>query len=156
MEKVGTTEAAFLLNISAARLRTLLGQGRIKGARKVKRFWMIPLNKRGMPEVSPGRRGPQGTWNKGKRTGNTFIHVLRKEIDHNRDHGTSFPAISVKQGDRNDRCHEAEIIGPCKIVYRPHQPNKSQAGGARLWIEVEPDVQINRKFFRDEVPTGFG
>ncbi len=148
VETVGTTEAAFLLNISSGRLRVLLGQGRIKDARRGKRFWTIPLNSRGMPEVIPGRRGPDGTWNKGRRTGNTFIHVLRKEIDHNRDHGTSHPAISVKQGNRNDRCHEAEIKGHCKIVYQPHKPNRSQAGGARLWIEVEPDVEIVRKFFR--------
>ncbi|WP_293142894.1 DNA-binding protein [Okeania sp. SIO3I5] len=147
--KVGTTEAAFLLNISTARLRLLLRQGRLKGAEKVERFWVIPLNSRGMPEITPGRRGPQGTWNKGFRTGNTFIHVLRKEIDYNRDHGTSLPAISVKQGNRNDYCHEVEILGNCKIIYRPHKPNRSQAGGARLWIETEPDVEIIRKFFRD-------
>lgn len=148
VETVGTTEAAFLLNISTGRLRVLLGQGRIKDARRGKRFWIIPLNSRGMPEVIPGRRGPDGSWNKGRRTGNTFIHVLRREIDYNRDHGTSHPAISVKQGNRNDRCHEAEIKGNCKIVYQPHTPNRSQAGGARLWIEVEPDVEIVRKFFR--------
>lgn len=148
IETVSTTEAAFLLNISTGRLRVLLNQGRIKDARRGKRWWKIPLNSRGMPEVIPGRRGPDGTWNKGQRTGNTFIHVLRKEIDHNRDYGTSYPAISVKQGNRNDRCHEAEIKGNCKIVYRPHKPNRSQAGGARLWIEVEPDVEIVRKFFR--------
>ncbi|MGK7919410.1 MAG: DNA-binding protein [Trichodesmium sp.] len=146
---IGTTEAAFLLNISTARLRLLLRQGRLKGAKKVKRFWVIPLNSRGMPEITPGSRGPQGTWNKGFRKGKTFIHVLRREIDYNRDYGTSLPAISVKQGNRNDRCHQVEILGNCKIVYRPHQPNSSQAGGARLWIEVEPDVEIIRKFFRD-------
>jgi hypothetical protein len=160
-DTVGTTEAAFLLNISTARLRLLLRQGRLKEAKKVKRFWVIPLNSRGMPEITPGGRGPQGTWNKGFRTGNTFIHVLRREIDYNRDHKTSVPAISVKQGDRNDRCHEVEILGNCKIVYRPHKPNRSQAGGARLWIEVEPDVEIIRKFFRDveleeDKPQGFG
>ncbi|MDY7004954.1 MAG: DNA-binding protein [Cyanobacteriota bacterium] len=160
-DTVGTTEAAFLLNISTARLRLLLRQGRLKGAKKVKRFWVIPLNRRGMPEITPGRRGPQGTWNKGFRTGNTFIHVLRKEIDYNRDNGTSLPVISVKQGGTNKRCHEVEILGNCKIVYRPHKPNRSQAGGARLWIEVEPDIQIIRKSFPDtepeeNQPQGFG
>ncbi|MEB3342374.1 DNA-binding protein [Okeania sp.] len=148
-DKVGTTEAAFLLNISARRLGSLLRQGRVIGAKKVKRFWLIPLNNKGMPEIIPGSRGPEGTWNKGQRTGNTFIHVLRREIDYNRDHGTSLPAISVKQGNRNDSCHAVEILGNCKIVYRPHKPNKSQAGGARLWIEVEPYVKIIRKIFRD-------
>lgn len=156
MTEIGTTEAAFLLNISTARLRVLLKQGRVKGARKVKRFWIIPLNGRGMPEISSGSRGPEGTWNKGQRTGNTFIHVLRKVIDDNRDNGTTDPAIAVKIGERNDYCHEAEILGPCKIVYHPHKPNKSQAGGARLWIEVEPEVQVIRKTFQDREAKGFG
>lgn len=109
-----------------------------------------------MPEISPGRRGPQGTWNKRQRTGNTFIHVLRRTIDANRDNGTTDPAIAVKIGDRKDYCHEVEILGACKIVYSPHKPNSSQAGGARLWIEVEPDIEVVRKIFRDEQPKGFG
>ncbi|NEO56517.1 MAG: hypothetical protein F6K54_27625 [Okeania sp. SIO3B5] len=55
----------------------------------------------------------------------------------------------VKQGGHNHRCHQAEIVGPCKIIYRPHKPNGSQAGGARLWIEVEPHIQVIRKVFPD-------
>ncbi|GGA36433.1 DNA-binding protein [Okeania sp. KiyG1] len=144
-----TTEAAFLLNISTGRLRTLLNQSRVRGAKKIKRLWMIPLNKRGMPEITPGRRGPEGTWNKNKRTGNTFIHVLRKTIDYNRDNGTSHPAVAVKVGDKKDYCHALKINGPCQIVYQPHQPNKSQAGGARLWIEVEPQHIVERVYFSD-------
>ncbi len=82
--KVYTTEAAFLLNISTGRLRILLQQGRVVGAYKEERLWMIPLNSRGVPEIIPGSRGPQGTWNKAERTGNTFVHVLRNTIDYNR------------------------------------------------------------------------
>ncbi|NES92881.1 hypothetical protein [Okeania sp. SIO2B9] len=46
-------------------------------------------------------------------------------------------------------------------MYRPHKPNKSQAGGARLWIEVDPDIQIIHKSFLDtepeeNKPKGFG
>lgn len=146
---VGTTQAAFLLNISTGRLRTLLNQGRVIGAYKVKRLWMIPLNQRGMPEIIPGCRGPEGTWNKNKRTGNTFIHVLRRTIDYNRDNGTAYPAVAVKVGDKKDYCHALKINGPCQIVYQPHQPNQSQAGGARLWIEVEPQYIVERKYFSD-------
>ncbi|MGK7919849.1 MAG: DNA-binding protein [Trichodesmium sp.] len=146
---IGTTEAAFLLNISTARLRVLLQQGRVLGAYKVKRLWMIPVNGQGMPEITPGRRGPEGTWNKSQRTGNTFVHVLRKTIDYNRDNGTSYPAIAVKVGDKKDYCHALKINGPCQIVYQPHQPNRSQAGGARLWIEVEPEYIVERKYFSD-------
>ncbi|WP_192901183.1 MULTISPECIES: DNA-binding protein [Okeania] len=145
--EIGTTEAAFLLNISTARLRVLLKEGRVIGARKVKRFWMIPVNGRGMPEITPGRRGPEGTWNKNQRTGNTFIHVLRKTIDYNRDNKTSHPAVAVKVGGKKDYCHALKIDGPCQIVYQPHQPNDSQAGGARLWIEVEPQHIVERIYF---------
>ncbi|MDY7007340.1 MAG: DNA-binding protein [Cyanobacteriota bacterium] len=145
--EVYTTEAAFLLNISTGRLRILLQQNRVVGAYKVERLWMIPLNNRGVPEITPGRRGPQGTWNKAERTGNTFIHVLRNTIDYNRDYGTSHPAVAVKVGDKKDYCHALKIDGPCQIVYQPHQPNKSQAGGARLWIEVEPQHLVERIYF---------
>ncbi|NEQ75265.1 MAG: DNA-binding protein [Okeania sp. SIO2C9] len=110
---------------------------------------MIPLNKRGMPEITAGSRGPEGTWNKNLRTGNTFIHVLRKTIDYNRDNGTSHPAVAVKVGDKKDYCHALKINGPCQIVYQPHQPNRSQAGGARLWIEVEPQHIVERVYFSD-------
>ncbi|NEQ35021.1 MAG: DNA-binding protein [Okeania sp. SIO3I5] len=145
--KVYTTEAAFLLNISTGRLRILLKQGRVVGAYKEERLWMIPLNSRGVPEIIPGRRGPEGTWNKAERTGNTFVHVLRKTIDQNRDNKTSYPAIAVKVGDKKDYCHALKIKGPCQIVYQPHQPNRSQAGGARLWIEVESQHQVERIYF---------
>ena len=146
---VTTTQAAFLLNISTGRLRELLNQNRVIGAYKLKRLWMIPLNHRGMPEIKPGRRGPQGTWNKNRRTGNTFIHVLRKTIDYNRDNKTSHPAVAVKVGDKKDYCHALKIHGPCQIIYQPQDPNKSQAGGARLWIEVEPQHIVERVYFSD-------
>ncbi|MGB3512332.1 MAG: DNA-binding protein [Microcoleaceae cyanobacterium] len=144
-----TTQAAFLLNISTGRLRFLLNKGRVIGARKVKRFWQIPLNHRGMPEITPGRRGPEGSWNKLQRKAKTIVHVLRKTIDYNRDNGTSHPAVAVKVGDKKDYCHALKINGPCQIVYQPHNPNKSQAGGARLWIEVEPEHIVERKYFVD-------
>ncbi|NEQ73317.1 MAG: helix-turn-helix domain-containing protein [Okeania sp. SIO2C9] len=144
-----TTQAAFLLNISTGRLRTLLNQGRVQGAYKLKRLWMIPLNHRGMPEIKPGSRGPQPTWNKLQRKAKTIVHVIRKNIDYNRDHGTSHPAIAVKVGDKKKYCHALKINGPCQIVYQPHEPNKSQAGGARLWIEVEPQYIVERKYFPD-------
>ena len=144
-----TTQAAFLLNISRGRLRELLNQGRVRDAYKVGRLWMIPLNDRGMPEIKPGRRGPQGTWNKFQRQAKTIVHVLRKTIDYNRDNGTSHPAIAVKVGDKKDYCHALKIQGSCQIIYQPHQPNKSQAGGARLWIEVEPQNIVERVYFSD-------
>ncbi|NEQ40140.1 MAG: helix-turn-helix domain-containing protein [Okeania sp. SIO3I5] len=144
---VSTTEAAFLLNISTGRLRFLLNQKRVIGARKVGRRWMMPVNDRGMPEIIPGSRGPEGTWNKFQRQAKTIIHVLRKTIDYNRDNKTSHPVVAVKVGNKKDYCHSLKINGPCQIVYQPHQPNRSQAGGARLWIEVEPQHIVERVYF---------
>lgn len=146
---VGTTQAAFLLNISTARVRLLLKEGRIKGARKNGRSWLIPLNSQGIPEVTPGRRGPDGTWNRGQRISKTLIHVLPAVVNANHKNGTSLPAVSISQGDRNDLCHEAEILGPCKIVYQPHNLSRSQTGGTSLWIEIDPEVQIIHKVFSE-------
>ncbi len=39
---VGTTETAKILNISTARLRVLLIAGRVEGAYKTGRIWLIP------------------------------------------------------------------------------------------------------------------
>ncbi|NES91310.1 MULTISPECIES: hypothetical protein [Okeania] len=66
---------------------------------------------------------------------------------YNRDNKTSHPVVAVKVGDKKDYCHALKINGPCQIIYQPHQPNKSQAGGARLCIEVEPEVLVERKYF---------
>ncbi|MGK7919731.1 MAG: hypothetical protein AB4080_06945, partial [Trichodesmium sp.] len=68
---------------------------------------------------------------------------------YNRDNGTSHPAVAVKVGDKKDYCHALKIHGPCQIVYQPHQPNASQAGGARLWIEVEAENRVERLYFSD-------
>ncbi|MGK7919883.1 MAG: hypothetical protein AB4080_07730, partial [Trichodesmium sp.] len=68
---------------------------------------------------------------------------------YNRDNGTSHPAVAVKVGDKKDYCHALKIHGPCQIVYQPHQPNASQAGGARLWIEVEAENRVERIYFSD-------
>ena len=38
-----TTQAASLLEISPRRLRQLLQQGRVKGAYKTGKYWLIPL-----------------------------------------------------------------------------------------------------------------
>ena len=40
---VGTSEAAKILNISTPRLRVLLIEGRVEGAYKTGKIWLIPL-----------------------------------------------------------------------------------------------------------------
>ena len=58
---VGTTEAAKILNISTARMRVLLMTGRVKGAYKSGKFWLIPLFD-GKPMIKTGKRGPTPSW----------------------------------------------------------------------------------------------
>jgi hypothetical protein len=60
---VGTVQAAYLLGICCQRLRQLLKEERIQGAKKVGRFWQIPLF-RGMPKMKKRGKGERG---KGKR-----------------------------------------------------------------------------------------
>lgn len=52
---VTTAEAAERLGVTPNRLRVLLGQRRIKGARLVGREWQIPADF----TVTPGTRGPK-------------------------------------------------------------------------------------------------
>ncbi|RQH43313.1 DNA-binding protein, partial [Okeania hirsuta] len=74
---VGTTEAASLLSISAQRVRVLLQEGRIQGARKINgRTWVIPLYK-GMPRIAGRSRGPKPRWRSCRHCGkNTTIRGL--------------------------------------------------------------------------------
>ncbi|NEP00385.1 MAG: helix-turn-helix domain-containing protein [Symploca sp. SIO2E9] len=58
---VSSTQAAHLMGISPRRIRQLLSQGRIQGALKIGKFWIIPLVE-GMPQVREGTRGPQASW----------------------------------------------------------------------------------------------
>ena len=147
--EVGTTQAAFILNISTARVRVLLKEGRIQGARKDGRSWLIPLNSQGVPEITPGRRGPDGTWNKVQRTTKTVIHLLPSVIQANQKISTSLPAVNIQKGDRHNLCHEAKILGPCKIFYQPHTINETQDKGRSLWIEVDPEIEVVHKVFSE-------
>jgi hypothetical protein len=140
---IGTTEAAFLLGICHQRVRQLLAEGRIKGAKKVGRFWQIPLYK-GMPEILPGKRGPQGTWKKKLQRITSYIHVNQHILKKNRKDKTKEPVITVKQGLKNTYCHEVEIAGPSRLVYRP---DDRKSCGASIWLEIEPTIEIITKVF---------
>jgi hypothetical protein len=143
METTGTTQAAFLLGISSARVRILLAQGRIKRAKKIGRVWIIPLFK-GMPKVTNCRKGPIGTWKKRPRQKPTIIHVNKPQIDRNRKQKTEEPVITVRQGDRTSRGHLVEVQGSCKVVYQPNNPLPC---GALVWIEVNPDIRVVSQLF---------
>ncbi|MGB5769183.1 MAG: helix-turn-helix domain-containing protein [Crocosphaera sp.] len=143
METVGTTKAASLLGICPQRVRQLLAEGRVKGAYKQGRFWRIPLYKR-MPRINSGTRGPEGTWRKYHQRATTDIYVNSTIIKSNINKEDPEPVIGVHQGIHTNYCHEVEILGSCLVKY---SPNKPKGCGARVWIEVAPDVEIIRRTF---------
>ncbi len=91
---VSTSQAAEILNISTSRMRYLIAQGRVKGAYKVGRSWIIPLFE-GNPIISRGSRGPKAKWcirNPAK----TKIHINRHRIQQNLKQQDLVPVISLK------------------------------------------------------------
>ncbi|MBO1349178.1 MAG: helix-turn-helix domain-containing protein [Hormoscilla sp. GUM202] len=142
-QAVGVREAAYLLGVCPQRVRQLLGQSRIAGASKVSRRWRIPLGASGLPHVSPGTRGPQGTWCRPP-SGKTIILINSKQIRANTASNSRLPVIDIIGDGTVRHCHGVEIMGPSRILYRPHR------GCAHsLWIEVEPSVEVVPQFFAD-------
>lgn len=135
---IGSTQAAKLMGISARRIRQLLSGGRIQGAFKAGRSWIIPLVE-GMPLVSEGTRGPKARWRRKRRCPLTIIHVNQQIIRQNQKQKKPSPAITVKRGQKNTYGHEVEIHGPCRVVYRPDNPKPC---GARVWIETPFGVEV--------------
>lgn len=144
---IGTEEAAKLLRVCTQRVRQLLKEGRIKGAKKVGRFWKIPLfgNK---PEVKKGSRGPKANWTKRTRAA-TIIHVNQLRIRSNRKNGTNEPVVRVQRGSKAVHYHEVEIEGRCKVIYR----KKPLGCGASVWLEVEPYIKVSPRYSSPTVST---
>ena len=71
-----------------------------------------------------------------------IIHVNMHKIRANKKHGTNEPVITVKTYKSNTYCHEAEILGPSKVVYSPIKPLSC---GARVWIETESELRLDGK-----------
>jgi len=128
-----TTKAALLLNISARRLRQLLQQGRVKGAYKSDRFWLIPLYN-GLPQITKAKRGQAGTWKTSKQPKKTIFHINSNTIRSNKYKAKSErePVIAIKGANKGYVDH-LEIPVPCRIVYEPDKPLSC---GAKVWIEV--------------------
>lgn len=135
---VGTTEAAFLLQISAQRIRKLANDGRIEGAVKEGEQWKIPLFE-GMPKITPQKRGPQGSWRKKPDKVVTFIHVSQDEIVRNSQNKTTNPVIIVRQEGKSKFCNEEEIPGLGRIIYHSQQ---GKDNGGKVSLEVDPDINI--------------
>jgi hypothetical protein len=136
---VGTTRAAYLLDICCQRLRQLLKEGRIEGAVKIGRFWQIPLFN-GMPRIQEGTRGPEGTWKERMQQAMTRIHINKHILDSNRTNNEQEPIIAVRRGSSPpDYYHQVHISGESNVVYNPDKPLNC---GAVLWIEVNPEIEI--------------
>ncbi len=67
------------------------------------------------------------------------IHVNMHKVRANKKHGTNEPVLTIKEGKSNTYCHEVDILGPSKLVYRP---NKPLSCGARVWIETDSEIEI--------------
>ncbi|MEA5599404.1 helix-turn-helix domain-containing protein, partial [Rivularia sp. UHCC 0363] len=141
----GSLKAARLLKICTQRVRQLLYEGRIVGAKKVGRFWRIPVFK-GMPKIEEGKRGPKGTWRKRLSSPPTFIHVNSHKIKANNKHGTNEPVIIVKSGSEEIHAHNVKINGSCEVIY---SPNDALPSGAMVWIAVNSDVVVKPYIFAD-------
>jgi hypothetical protein len=135
---VGTTEAAKILNISTPRLRVLLLTGRVEGAYKTGKTWLIPLFQ-GKPIIQKGKRGPAPRWRNPRKPAKTIIHVNAHRIRHNQKNQQQQSVITVKKGNINQYGHEVEILGGCRIVYNPDRP----ICGARVWIESLYEVRVS-------------
>lgn len=140
---IGTTQAARLLKICTQRVRQLLYEGRIIGAKKIGRFWNIPTFS-GMPKIKEGKRGPKGTWRKRLSSTPTLIHVNSQKIKSNHNNGSQEPVILVRSGSRKIEAHNVKINGSCEVIY---SPDDSLDSGAKVWIEVDSDVVVEPSVF---------
>ncbi|MGB3691987.1 MAG: hypothetical protein WBG70_16310 [Spirulinaceae cyanobacterium] len=101
--------------------------------------WTIPLY-RGKPKVSRGHRGPAPRWGKPYSSAVKIIYVNREVIKRNQKENEFEPVISLNQRNQaNIYAHQADIKGPCRIIY---SPDKSNSGGVRLWIETYGEVEM--------------
>ena len=67
------------------------------------------------------------------------IHVNMHKVRANKKHGTNEPVLTIEEGKSNTYCHEVDILGPSKLVYRPDKPLSC---GARVWIETDAEIKI--------------
>lgn len=137
---IHTTQAAELLNIAPRRLLTLLNQGRVVGAYKSGRCWIIPTFD-GLPKIIPGLRGRRGSWKTQEDNGDaneedtkTIIHVNSNRIrSNNKKSAEERKPVIVIRGKTDVYVRRVEIPFPCQVVYHPDDPLHC---GAKVWIEV--------------------
>ena len=69
----------------------------------------------------------------------TIIHVNQHIIKKNRKTGERAPDLTLKTYKSNPYASEVEVLGPCRVVYRPDKPLSC---GATVWIETQDDVRF--------------
>lgn len=69
----------------------------------------------------------------------TRIHVNQHNIRANAK-GANRYVLTAKTYKGNTLGNEAEITGPCRVVYRPDKP---LACGAKVWIETDSEVIVH-------------
>jgi hypothetical protein len=144
MHLVSTSQAAALLEVSDARVRQLLIAGRIRGAYKIGKFWVIPLFD-GQVSVTKGKRGPKPKKKTDRPRAATKVYINRQKLAQNHKQGTCEPVISVNKASRSIYGHEVAIDGPCRIIYNPEAPNNP-----RIWIETVFGVRVFNKNYLEE------
>ena len=80
---ISTEEAAKHLGISARRIRTLLQQGRVRGATKIGRQWLIPVPVEVQPP-SPTTNQSVGVGLDVKRAGGEEVVTVVEEVEPGR------------------------------------------------------------------------
>jgi hypothetical protein len=120
-------EAAKILNISTARLRVLLMAGRVEGAYKTGKMWLMPLFN-GKPIIKRGTRGPAPRWRNPRKPGKTIIHVNSHRIRQNQKQNLTQPVITVKKRKVGGVvCRPAKLFKkPCNSLRQSH--SFSEAG----------------------------
>lgn len=69
----------------------------------------------------------------------TRIHVNQHNIKANRKDGGCRPVITAKTCLGNTVGMEAQIDGPCTVVYSPDRPLSC---GATVWVETTAPVKV--------------
>ena len=121
-----------------APLRILMIEGRVEGAYKTGKIWLIPLFN-GKPIIKRKNRGPAPRWSNPRVPAKTIVHVNKNKIQSNKKNQEHKAVITVKKRTSNQYAHEVEIPGGCRVVYRPDHP---KGYGAEVWIESFYDVII--------------
>lgn len=69
-----------------------------------------------------------------RRPAGVKVHVNSHTIRANAKHGGTAPPLTIRRGSKLIYAHAVNLIGPSRVVYRPHKPLSC---GAKVWIEAQ-------------------